>query len=180
MLLVLAGCVPVLIPVPIPTGFQTVTLPGPTIRIRPGANDPVRPWPASATCPVPARSASDGPKVVALMNAERAKVGLQPLVISSKIAAVAHAYACEAATRGDIGHVGSDGSKLSERLRRGGISAAMVAENNAADYATPEQAMAAWMASPHHRENILRPDAARVGVGQADGAMAVWVVDFTS
>jgi len=114
------------------------------------------------------------------MNAERAKAGLQPLKLSAPISAVAHAYACEAAARQDIGHVGSDGSKLSERLRRGGITASMVAENNAMFYRTPEAAMAAWMASPHHRENIMRANARFVGIGQADGVEAVWVVNFTS
>lgn len=151
-----------------------------TITVRPGAVGPVRDWPASANCPVPDRSGRDAPHLVALMNVERARVGLRPLTLSAPISVVAHAYACEAAARRDIGHTGSDGSKLSERLRRGGISASMVAENNASFYRTPEAAMAAWMASPHHRENILRPDARFVGVGQADGAEAVWVVDFTS
>ncbi len=151
-----------------------------SVVIRPGDVGPTRAWPAIADCPVPARSASDGPKLVALMNADRTRAGLQPLTLSAPISAVAHAYACEAAARQDIGHVGSDGSKLSERLRRGGISALMVAENNASFYRTPEEAMAAWMASQHHRDNILRPNASKVGVGQADGVDAVWVVNFTS
>jgi uncharacterized protein YkwD len=150
------------------------------IVIRPGAGGPTRAWPASADCPVPARSASDVPQLVALMNAERSRVGLQPLTLSAPISAVAHAYACEAAARQDIGHVGSDGSQVAERLRRGGITAAMVAENNASFYRTPEEAMAAWMASPQHRANILRPNARKVGAGQADGVQAVWVVNFAS
>jgi uncharacterized protein YkwD len=151
------------------------------ITIRPGAMGPVRDWPATANCPVPARTASDAPKLVTLMNIERAKVGLEPLVLSDAISAVSHAYACEISARQDIGHVGTDGSKVSERLRRGGITASMVAENNASFYRTPEEAMVAWMASPHHRDNILRRDARKVGIGQAgEGLWAVWVVNFTS
>ena len=115
------------------------------------------------------------------MNAELAKAGLQPLVLSTAISEVAHAYACEASARQDIGHVGSDGSKVSERLRRGGITASMVSENNALFYRTPDEAMAGWMDSPPHRENILRPNARNVGIGQAaEGLAAVWVVNFTS
>ena len=157
---ILCACVPVVIP--------------------PGALHSVRDWPACAACPVPARSAMDGPHLVALMNAERARAGLSPLVLSPQVSAVAHAYACETAARDDIGHTGSDGSKVSERLMRGGVSALMVSENTATFYRSPEEAMAAWMASPHHRENILRPASRAVGVGQADGTQAVWVVDFTS
>jgi uncharacterized protein YkwD len=150
------------------------------IVIRPGTTGPVREWPASATCPVPARAAGHATKLLELMNEERSRVGLAPLVLSPAISAVSQAFACENAARQEIGHEGSDGSSLSERLRRGGISASMVAENNASFYKTPEAAMAAWMASAHHRENILRPNARAVGVGLADGAEAVWVVNFTS
>ena len=56
----------------------------------------------------------------------------------------------------------------------------MVSENTAALYGTPAGVVAAWMASPPHRANILRPNARAVGVGQADGTRAAWVVDFTS
>lgn len=66
------------------------------------------------------------------------------------------------------------------RLRRGGITALMVAENTASFYKTPKAAMEAWMASPHHRENMQRPQVRAVGIGQADGTKALWVVDFTS
>ena len=150
------------------------------VVITPGALQPVRAWPATATCPVPAHSATDASRLVALMNAERAKAGLTPLTLSAKISDVAHKFACEAAARDDISHIGTDGSKLSERLMRGGISALSVSENTASFYRTPEAAMAAWMISPPHRENILRPNARAVGVGQAEGAQTIWVVDFTS
>lgn len=46
---------------------------------------------------------------------------------------------CQAAARQDIAHIGSDDSSLTDRLRRGGITA----ENNASFYRTPEQVMAA-------------------------------------
>ena len=170
--LMLASCVSV-------TLQRTATTPT-TTGGGAGASGPTRPWPAAATCPTPARSPADERQVVALINAERGKAGLGALSLSPALSTVAHAYACELAARGDIGHTGSDGSTLSERLRRGGVAAAMVAENNAAGYRTPAEVVAAWMTSPQHRENILRPNAARVGIGLADGAAPVWVADFTS
>ena len=144
------------------------------------AGGPARPWPATATCPVPARSATDARTLVTLINVERTKAGLAPLSLSPAISSVAHKFACEIAARGDIGHSGSDGSSLSERLRRGGVSAGVVAENNASGQRSAAEVVAAWMASPHHRENILRRDVTRIGLGQADGAQAVWVADFAS
>lgn len=139
-----------------------------------------RPKPATANCPVPARSAADAPRLVALINGERSRAGLAPLTLSPTLAKVAHAFACEAAARGDIGHTGSDGSTLRERLARANLAPRMAAENNAAGQPSPEAVLAAWMASPAHRANILRPDAHQIGLGQADGKWPVWVTDFTS
>ena len=155
------------------------------IAIEPGtpaANAPVArsTWPATASCPVPARTANDAPRLLALINAERAKAGVQALVASAAMADVAHRFACEIAARDDIAHSGSDGSTLSERLGRSGISANLVAENTASGQRTPEAVMAGWMASPHHRANILRAAARNFGLGQADGAQPYWVTDFTS
>lgn len=146
----------------------------------PPSGGPLRPWPASATCPTPARSAADAPRLVALLNAERARAGLGPLTLAPALSVVAQAHACDLAARGDIGHSGSDGSTLTERLARGGIAAAMVAENTASGQSSAEAVLAGWLASPGHRANILRPNAARVGLGQADGAQAVWVMAVTS
>ena len=144
------------------------------------SSGPTRPWPASATCPSPPGSASTAVQVVALMNAERTRARLPPLTLSPALSSAAHAFACEAAARGDIGHTGSDGSTLSERLRREGVSANVVAENNAAGQRSAAEVVAAWMASPHHRANVLRPEVSRVGLGQAQGAQLVWVADFAS
>ncbi len=156
------------------------------IVIHPGDTGPLRPWPAAAKCPVPARSATDATRLIALMNTERAKAGLPLLVARPAMTRVAHAYACEIAARQDISHTGTDGSKLGERLQRGGVTASVVAENTASFYRSPDEVMAAWMASPHHRDNILRASVRAVGIGQADGGgpggrvQSYWVADFAS
>ena len=139
-----------------------------------------RPWPVTATCPTPARSAAYAAEVLALMNGHRAKAGLPPLVASTAVARVAHLYACEIAARGEISHTGSDGSTLTERLARGGISADFAAENTASGQKNPAELVAAWMASPGHRANILRPAARALGLGLADSARTYWVANFTS
>jgi uncharacterized protein YkwD len=54
----------------------------------------------------------------------------------------------------------------------------LAAENTGIGYASAAQAFAGWMASPHHRDNILQPLVTRVGIGLADGVRPVWVVDF--
>jgi len=139
-----------------------------------------RPWPAQASCPMPARSAADQARTLALLNGERAKAGLPPLRASAAVASVAHHYACELATRPGLSHTGADGSTLRERLARGGVASSLVAENLAAGQRSADQVVAAWMASPGHRANILRPEVTTMGLGQADGALPLWVLDLTS
>jgi uncharacterized protein YkwD len=140
---------------------------------------PTRPWPESATCPTPARAKADAASLLALMNAARASAGLGALSLDAAVGGVAQAYACENAARQSIDHVGSDGSDLLERFRRGGLQPALAAENTGLGFADPATAFAWWMNSPHHRENILRPGITRVGIGLAEGTpRPAWVVDF--
>lgn len=137
-----------------------------------------RPWPVSATCEAPDDAAARAAKLRTLMNAERRRAGLAPLTLSAAGSTVAQHYACEIASRRDIGHVGSDGSTLTERLKRGGLSVGLAAENTGEGFTTPEAGMALWLASPGHRRDILLPDVTQVGIGMTDGPYPTWVVDF--
>ncbi|MCW2797271.1 CAP domain-containing protein [Nocardioides sp.] len=51
-----------------------------------------------------------------------------------------------------------------------------VGENVAYNYPTGAKVVAAWMASPEHRANILRGQFRRIGVGARKGANGVWYV----
>lgn len=137
-----------------------------------------RPWPANAICATPGDAGTRAAALVALMNAERQRVGQPPLILTTAGSGVAQHYACEIAARRDIDHTGSDGSTLTERLKRGGISVRLAAENTAEGVATPQAGMALWMASPGHRRDILLAGVDSVGVGITDGAFPTWVVDF--
>ncbi len=148
------------------------------ITVSPQSGVPARPWPASATCPQPPGAQANAQRLLALMNAERAKAGVRPLHLSPQATSVAHSYACEISARQDIDHTGTDGSKLPERLKRGGISAGLMAENTGSQFTSPDRGMALWMASAGHRRNILLPGVSQVGIGQTGGAYPTWVVDF--
>ena len=162
--LMLAGCVAVSV-----TTTQTGFAPDHTVAL---------PWPASATCPMPGDAGARSAKLLALMNAERRKVGTQPLTQTVAGNSVAQHYACETAARRNIDHTGSDGSTLTERLKRGGISVGLAAENTGEGFRTPEAGMALWMASPGHKRDILLAGVNSVGIGITDGAYPTWVVDF--
>ncbi|MDR1914821.1 MAG: CAP domain-containing protein [Clostridiales bacterium] len=53
-------------------------------------------------------------------------------------------------------------------------------ENIAAGQPTPESVMDAWMDSPGHAENILRPDFSHIGVGYSRSPMhgTLWSQEF--
>ncbi len=159
------------------SGCVTITVTTTGTALAPDATV-ARPWPASATCPTPPDAKAKSETLVALMNAERIKAGLPALTLAPSGSRVAQFYACEIAARRDIDHKGSDGSTLSERLKRGGISISLAAENTGEGFTTPEVGMVLWLASPGHRRNILMAGVTQVGIGLTDGAYPTWVVNF--
>lgn len=134
--------------------------------------------PTPASCQVPQRTASDAAAVLALINAERRNSGLGSVRLSPALSAVAQQHACDNAARSSISHQGSDGSDLSERLRRDGFTVHLAAENTGLGFTSPERAFAWWMASPDHRANILLSQITEIGIGEADGAKPAWVIVF--
>ncbi|TKA94138.1 CAP domain-containing protein, partial [Cereibacter changlensis] len=82
------------------------------------------------------------------------------------------------ARRGRMGHDGSDGSNLGQRLGRGGYRFGLAAENIAHGFDSVVAVTQSWMQSPGHRANILRPAATDLGVGVAQpaGGRPYWVL----
>jgi uncharacterized protein YkwD len=75
------------------------------------------------------------------------------------------------ATTGEFSHIGRDGSTFAARARAAGY-ANPAGENIAWGYASATEVMAAWMASPGHRRNILNCAVQSIGTGvsyAADG-----------
>jgi uncharacterized protein YkwD len=104
-------------------------------------------------------------RVLELTNQARREAGLPPLKLNETLQAVALAHAQDMAEHDFVGHVGSDGSTLAQRLRNAGFTGWLIAsENVAAGFSTPEGVVAAWLASPGHRENLLHPSLREIGV----------------
>ncbi|WP_256973148.1 CAP domain-containing protein [Nostoc sp. T09] len=102
------------------------------------------------------------------INQVRQKNGLQPLQNNEKLAQVARKYSRQMIEKNFFSHTGSDGSTLSDRVRAGGIIYWMVGENLFRSKNIPQPvsaAVAGWLASPGHRENLLRPVFRETGVG---------------
>lgn len=104
-------------------------------------------------------------EVIALMNAERAAVGLGPLVEQSQLTAAARQHSTDMACNQFFDHVSPSTGTVIDRVSELGYSYSFIGENIAAGHLTPEEVVAAWMDSSSHRENILNPEYTQVGVG---------------
>ena len=116
--------------------------------------------------PVQAQAASHAEQVLALVNAERKKVGLKPLALSQRCQAQADKRAKEICQRGRFNHKGAFNG-----LRGYG----WMGENIAKGYRSPAAVVRGWMHSKGHRANILSPKFTHLGVGVCRG---YWVQTF--
>lgn len=118
-------------------------------------------------------------RVVELVNAERAKVGLAPLALEENITEAAQVRAAE--TVKSFSHTRPDGRHFSTALTEAGVSYRGAGENIAWGQKTPEQVMEGWMNSEGHRANILNEKYTSIGVGYYPSANGVnyWSQLFT-
>ncbi len=118
-------------------------------------------------------------EVVRLVNAERAKEGLAPLTINTKVqaAAMVRAKECEQF----FSHTRPNGSSFATALKEQNVSYRSAGENIAWGQRSPEEVMKAWMNSSGHRANIMNPNFTTIGVGYYENAMGTdyWCQLFT-
>ena len=102
-------------------------------------------------------------QVLRLVNAERAKTGLAPLVMDDGAVKVAHLRAKEIVQ--SFSHSRPDGRSCFTAASDLGISYRFAGENIAYGYKTPEQVVNGWMNSEGHRKNILSASFTKIGIG---------------
>jgi uncharacterized protein YkwD len=113
-----------------------------------------------------------------LLNQQRAAHGLGRLRAHAALQGAAQQYAGAMVAGGFFGHVSPTGPPLDQRIRQGTryLSRALhwqIGENlgwGEGDRARPIEIVAAWMASPPHRANILQGSFREIGIGIAQGA----------
>ena len=115
-------------------------------------------------------------QVLARLNQARANVGLPALTRSAQLDAAAQAHANDLLQNGvALGHRGSDGSTIKQRILGAGYASSLVGENWAA-YRTLDQIMTFWLNDPPHRQNILDAQFRDIGIGVAARAGGGWIV----
>jgi uncharacterized protein YkwD len=122
--------------------------------------------PAPAVALMAAAGPSAAQQMLALVNAERAKAGCQPVGLDPRLSAAATKHSQEMAREDYFDHVAPDGSTFVGRTEREGYASPR-SENIAAGSTTAQATMRQWMTSPGHRRNILDCTAKDMGVGIA-------------
>jgi uncharacterized protein YkwD len=132
---------------------------------------------APLRAPGPAESGAVAARVLDLVNLARAsgrRCGrryygtVPPLALAPALTTAALEHANDMARHSRFEHQGRDGSMASNRVRRAGYRSRIVGENIAAGVATPEDAVAGWLASPGHCTNIMDPRYTHMGVAYAE------------
>jgi len=180
-------------PSPIPQPLPPLDVPIQTVDSLSGEPaPPTAMLPAATSTPVPAEpsvipppaTSICGQRLIPLINRARGDSGLPPLVEDPLLTAAAQQFAEFIALHGVFSHT-ADGRTLDARVEAAGYSSwRALGENLAEGYATPEEAVAAWLASDGHRANILNPSFTETGVGCASNAASpygyFWVQEFGS
>jgi len=105
-----------------------------------------------------------------LVNLERSRAGLQPVVFDEALREVARAHSRDMLARGYFAHVTPDGVDPFQRMARVGIEYEYAGENLALG-PNVEVAHEGLMNSPGHRANILKPEFRKLGIGCIDAGL---------
>ncbi len=120
-------------------------------------------------------------QMLAMVNVEREKKGLDPLEVDVSLRRLARAYAKDMFARGYFSHYSPEGTSPFDRMSNAGISYTSAGENLALAPDT-DLAMQGLMKSPGHRANILSQNYAKVGIGVYDGGIygKMFVQEFSN
>ncbi|HYE89926.1 MAG TPA: CAP domain-containing protein [Terriglobales bacterium] len=110
------------------------------------------------------------------VNAARRAEGRGPLAADPRLTDTARAYSCAMAREGFFDHTAPDGQTMGDRVRKAGLRYSVVGENIAKiESRDPAaRAVAGWLKSPGHRENIMEPRFTHTGVGACRAGRAVY------
>lgn len=116
-------------------------------------------------------SSIDQKKLIELTNSERQKNGLQPLSENSELDKAAEAKAENMFAENYWAHYAPSGKSPWDFIKGSGYSFSYAGENLARNFYNSDDVVAAWMASPSHRANIVNSHYRDVGMAVVDGVL---------
>ena len=121
-------------------------------------------------------------EIISLTNNERTANSVGQLTENSLLDAAAQAKANDMAAKGYFSHIGPDGKEPWAWVAGAGYNYQDAGENLAVRFVDSTDVVNAWMASPTHRANIVKPVYTEIGVGVAQGTFqgqpATFVVQY--
>ena len=137
---------------------------------------------ASAGCPGSELEADQLPApqiettVLCLVNERRAQAGLDAVAPEARLRRAAERHSLDMVGQGFFAHTSPAGDSFIDRISATGYMRGtrswLVGENlvwGTGSFGTPQSMVAAWMNSPPHRENLLRPRFRDVGIAAVSG-----------
>jgi hypothetical protein len=120
--------------------------------------------------------------LTALTNADRAQNGAGTLTENPLLDKAAQASVDDMAAKGYFSHTTPDGKTPWYWLDQAGYRYTYAGQNLAVDFTDSKDVENAWMNSPTHRANIVKPEFTEVGIAVANGTYegkpATFVVQF--
>ncbi len=110
-------------------------------------------------------------QVIEITNQERSRFGLSPLTLNQTLAEAALAKGQDMFADQYWSHTAPDGTEPWSFIRQAGYQYQVAGENLARDFANTESMMAAWMASPTHKANIVNSKYDEIGIAVIDGSL---------
>lgn len=111
-------------------------------------------------------------KLFSLTNEQRKENGLKPLKYNDKLAEAAKEKAADMFAKNYWAHFSPDGSTTPwSFILKSGYKYEYAGENLAKNFMFSDGVVQAWMKSPSHRENMLRPEYTDVGFAIANGSL---------
>lgn len=111
-------------------------------------------------------------QLLAATNAKRQAAGLSPVTLNSKLSAAAANKARDMFEKNYWAHNSPAGSTPWDFISSVGYRYTVAGENLAKNFSTSTAVVDAWMASPTHRENIVKPGYKEVGFAVVNGSLA--------
>ncbi|MCB9895159.1 MAG: hypothetical protein H6839_11965 [Planctomycetes bacterium] len=118
-------------------------------------------------------------QVLALVNQERANVGVAPLTMNAACSQVAYDHSWDMDHRDFFSHTNPDGDSPFDRMANAGVTYSAAGENIAAGYSSPASVMAGWMNSAGHKANILNANFTEIGIGVREGSNGSYGIYWT-
>ncbi|MFF8828609.1 CAP domain-containing protein [Streptomyces sp. NPDC015131] len=150
------------------------TAPDPALPV-PAASVPASAVPAAGRA-VAAAAATRAERVVALVNAARAKAGCRPVRPHARLRDAAQGHADDMAARHYYAHDSPEGRDAGDRMEAAGYAWRVWGENIHRGPKDPGRAVRDWLASPGHRKNIVNCEFKDIGVGVSLRSNGPWWV----